>query len=182
MIEAQHTGKMLGVWGYSETADAGRYQSRKRRRANAEVRGRMRRATERASSPSDNEVGESGDSRDKGGVVPFYELRAEKRPIRQEVVAWGARYPSSTRTGAIPIVGPIRYPTGPKENGQGIRKICSGEDDNSGGAGCGGLPPGLLSQPPMAHCRKKPSKRQQRYKARQSPGGPTKRSEELGNA
>ena len=90
------------------------------------------------------------------------ELRAGKRAMRQGVGDLDSRSPSIARTGGIPIVGPIRYPTGPKAKGKGNSPAGSGEEEVPGGAVRGGFPPGLFLPPPPLPYPKVPPKRPQR--------------------
>ena len=104
--------------------------------------------------------------------TPFYEVKtrevsaeemqAEKRAIEQEMRA--------TRTGGIPIVGPIRYPTGPLPWGAGKKMTPAEAASSSQGPILGGLPPGLSLTPhPVAaddsmsksqrHCDEEPTPR-----------------------
>ena len=69
-----------------------------------------------------------------------------------------SRSPGTARTGGIPIVGPIRYPTGTKVKGRRNRRSVSGEGEVPGGAVRGGFPPGLCPQPPPVPYPKVPSK------------------------
>ena len=69
------------------------------------------------------------------------ELQAESRATEQERTA--------TRMGRIPIIRPIKYPTGPLPWGSGKIVATQEEASSSGGPTLGGLPPGLcLPSPP----------------------------------
>ena len=71
------------------------------------------------------------------------ELQAEESAAEQELAA--------TRTGGIPIVGPIKYPAGPLLWETGKKVPTHEAAISSGGPTLGGLPPGLrLPSPPEA--------------------------------
>ena len=85
------------------------------------------------------------------------EIQAEKRAIEQEL--------RPTRTGGIPIVGPIRYPAGPLPWGAGEKSSSPNAACSSGGPTIGGLPPGLrLTPPPVVFENTSPKSQRHRDK------------------
>ena len=90
------------------------------------------------------------------------ELRVGRRALKQEMSDLTERSPNATRPGGIPIIGPIRYPTGPRDKGSGIRTQAESSGVAPGGAISGGFPPGLRLPPPPVPFYAAPSKRQAR--------------------
>ena len=129
----------------------------------------MYRTQERSSSSNHIEASESDYSSGNGGSKPFYEvetrevgigeLLAELRALQKEMREWAEWSSRPTRSGGIPIIGPIRYPLVSKAKGKGSKNTCSLKAENMGGAVREGFPPGLFR--PSAPCPAKPSNRQQ---------------------
>ena len=119
----------------------------KRRRENAEILRRASRAPEKASAPNRQVVSESDDSIANGDRIPFYEeksrgaqlgdIRAAKRAPGKERGNLAARPSSTTRTGGLPTIGPIRYPTGPKANDKGHMIQAGSRAEEAPGVGVG---------------------------------------------
>ena len=73
------------------------------------------------------------------------------------ICALGEGEGPSTRTGGITIIGPVKYPAGPKPRGTGAKSGLPTKGGEKGKPVPGGKPPGLSFPHPVENQEKDPS-------------------------